>query len=123
MKRQKLDNERNKPRAEAQNDIAVYGTTSTANASTNYKAGDMSKEGMHLSSTSNSGSAKQKASGSGPPLLPLRPCSKSATNVLKRADLAAAQRHTSRGAVQNKPYTVEPPSSAPRLKSDGKSAL
>ena len=76
-------------------------------------------KGMLWQTTSTSSQDNNQLPRSRSPLLPLHPSRKQAQSATNRGNSSAAQRAASRGAVQNQPYVIEAPSSAPRFRTDG----
>ena len=121
VKRQKLDNEPYQSRSEAHVKFAAPHYLRATTTSAEHAPDDKSKEGVLWQTTTASSQSRTRVRRSGSPLLPLRPGPKPANGGPSRANSSAAQRVVSRGSVQNKPYVVESPPSAPRFKHDGES--
>ena len=120
-KKQKLSGETCKSRLEARANPIATKRLSTNETTTEQHSDGSSRESMqrHINSASNQES--RRLAGSRPPHVPLRPSKNSPNISIPHSDLPTAQRSVSRRSVENKPYLVEVPPSAPRMRQDRES--
>lgn len=119
VKRQKVDIEPCKPQSEAHVKSAIANDLGTRTTFAQPASDDSSAKGVPGQTILVSCQDKHHISRSGSPLLPLRPNRKPTNGGRSGIRPPAIQRVTCRGNVQNKPYVVEAPSSAPHLRDDG----
>jgi len=123
IKRQKVENEPYKSQSEAHVKSAAANDPYARNTSAQQASNDRSAKGVVRQTTLVSCQEKNQSSRSGSPFLPLRPVRKPINDGRSGIRPSAIQRVTSRGNVQNKPYVVEAPASAPHFRDDGELVL